>query len=118
MGTKGKDSGKPPVADAGGMFPATDKRVPIPRKIRVGSFRVPASLVGNGDQQRDDLINRYRKHVKGLGGSRLPVADLDEMPPRKRQESVTPPRPRSTLETRFSPGRFGRMSDVDDDDDE
>lgn len=95
--------------------PEPAKKAPPSRRIKVGAFKVPARFVGSGDPERDALIQRYKKHMRGLASSKLPVEDLDEsIPLTRRRPTVS--RPRLLPESRFRPGGFG--SEVDDDADD
>ena len=129
MGAKRPPSGKrvaddqPPglgdlIADIlGEPKPATPSTVSRPaRARRAGPFKVPASLAGQGNPQRDELARRFKQHLRGVSGANKLGADPDEYVPPSRPATQRGARP--SFGFRPGPSQFGRPSPMAPDDDE
>jgi hypothetical protein len=96
--------------------PSTTTR-PV-RARRAGPFKVPASMAGPGNPEREELARRFKQHLRGVSGANKLGADPDEYVP-----PVRPGSQRSVRPGGFRPGmpsRFGRPSVLssNDEDDE
>ena len=62
---------------AGGSPPVAAAPAPRPRKVSVGSFRVPVSEPAS-DRGRDDVVSRARRHFRSVELGPRPRVDPDE----------------------------------------
>jgi hypothetical protein len=127
MGTK-RPQGSKPLPDASqplalGALIAEICETPKPtapapvsrlgRARRAGPFKVPASMAGPGNPQRDELARRFKQHLRGVSGSNKLGADPDETVP------VVKPRLRARpgFGVRPPPSSMFRRGPVSGDDD-
>ena len=90
-----------------------------PRARRAGPFKVPASIAGPGNSDRELLARRFKQHLRGVSGSNKLGPDPDETVPVSRAQPQRAARPGFGFRPGM-PSRFGRSSPtvVDDDEDE
>jgi hypothetical protein len=85
------------------------------RARRAGPFKVPASMAGPRNSEREILAQRFKQHLRGVSGANKLGPDPDETVPvvRPRQRPAVRPGPG------FRPGmpsHFGRPYPSDDED--
>lgn len=96
---------------AGGPPPVAAAPAPRPRKVSVGSFRVPVSEPAS-DRGRGDVVSRARRHFRSVELGPRPRVDPDESVRRGPRAPAGKP---SLLGRRsLGGGLFGGYGDDDD----
>jgi hypothetical protein len=90
-----------------------------PRARRAGPFKVPASIAGPGNRDREEIARRFKQHLRGVSGANKLGPDPDETVPVVRPGQRRAMRPGVGFRPNpIMPSRFGRLSPVVRDDDE
>ena len=90
----------------------------VPRPVRArraGPFKMPASIAGAGNRERESLARRFQHHLRSVSGANKLGSDPDETEPVIRPEQRREGRP-GTVFRPGMPSRFGRPFPTDDED--
>ncbi len=91
----------------------------VPRARRAGPFKVPASIAGPGNRDREEIARRFKQHLRGVSGANKLGPDPDDSVPVVRPDQRRSGRSGMGMRpSGFMPSRFGRPSPIVRDDDE